>query len=47
MNGLDLRRFEHPAWMTALGTVVGYGLVLVVMTALLFGVPYLLFEYAF
>ena len=32
---------KHPIWRNALGTVVGYGLILVVMTLLLFGVPYL------
>jgi len=40
----DLRDgFDHPAWLTALGTGVGYGLILVGMTLLLFGLPYLLF----
>jgi len=34
---------QHPAWQTALGTVVGYGLILLVMTVLLFGLPYLAF----
>ena len=32
--------FDHPSWLTALGTIVGYGLILVVMTVLLFLVPY-------
>lgn len=35
--------FDHPAWRTAVGTGVGYGIILVAMTALLFGLPYLLF----
>jgi hypothetical protein len=34
---------DHPAWLTAASTVGSYLLILVVMTALLFGVPYLLF----
>jgi hypothetical protein len=32
---------RHPIWWNALGTVVGYALILVVMTLLLFGLPYL------
>ena len=36
MDALD--RFDHPAWVTAAGTLVSYGLVLlVVFAALLFG----------
>ncbi len=36
---------EHtqPAWVTALGTAGGYAILLLVMTILLFGVPYLVF----
>lgn len=37
-------RFDHPTWFTAVGTAVAYSLILVAMTALLFGVPYLLFR---
>jgi len=36
--------FDHPAFLTAVGTAFSYGLVLLVMTILLFGVPYLLFS---
>ncbi|MGB9963545.1 hypothetical protein [Halobacterium hubeiense] len=36
--------FEHPAWVTALATVASYGLVLLAMTVLLFGVPYAVFS---
>jgi len=36
-------QFDHPALRTAIGTVFTYGLILLVMTALLFGVPYLFF----
>lgn len=35
---------DHPSWTTAAGTLVGYGLILAVMTVVLFGVPYLLFS---
>lgn len=36
-------RFDHPAWLTAAGTLAGYGIVLLVLFLLLFVVPYLLF----
>lgn len=35
--------FRDPAWVTALSTAIGYGIILVVMTVLLFIVPYLVF----
>jgi len=35
--------FDHPALRTAIGTIFGYGLILLVMTLLLFGIPYLVF----
>lgn len=35
--------FDHAAWRTGLGTLVGYGLILAVMTAILFLVPYAVF----
>jgi hypothetical protein len=41
MSALD--EFDHDSWRTALGTGVGYGLILAVMFVLLFLVPYLLF----
>jgi hypothetical protein len=34
--------FDHPAWVTAIGTVIGWGLVLAVVTLVLFVLPYLL-----
>lgn len=34
---------RDPVWMTAISTAVGYGVILVVMTVLLFIVPYLVF----
>jgi len=35
--------FDHPAWLTAVGTAGGYAVLLVVLTVLLFLVPYLVF----
>lgn len=35
--------FREPEWVTAAGTAVAYGLILVGMTLLLFGVPFLIF----
>lgn len=36
-------RFDHPTWLTAVGTVASYGLILFVLFVLLFVVPVLLF----
>jgi len=36
-------QFDHPAWLTAAGTLAGYGLVLLFLFVLLFVLPYLLF----
>ena len=36
--------YDHPAWLTAAGTFVAYGLILGVMTLVLFGLPYLVFS---
>lgn len=41
MNVID--RLSHPAFSTAVGTVFGYVLVLLVMFTLLFLVPYVFF----
>ncbi|MEF8775193.1 MAG: hypothetical protein V5A43_01660 [Haloarculaceae archaeon] len=38
-----LRRFDEPAWWTALATAVSYAVVLLVFTVVLFGLPYLIF----
>jgi hypothetical protein len=35
--------FDHPSWLTALGTLAGYGVILLVMTVLLFLIPYAIF----
>ena len=44
MSASDLRdRFEHPAWTTVAGTAVSYGVILLVMFAVLFVVPFLVF----
>ena len=40
---IDTREFEHPAWLTAGSTVVGYLLIIAVLTAALFVVPWLVF----
>jgi hypothetical protein len=37
-------QFDHPSWLTAVSTVVGYLVILTVMTLLLFGVPYAVFS---
>ncbi|MEF8852073.1 MAG: hypothetical protein V5A28_06615 [Haloarculaceae archaeon] len=42
-----LERFDHPAWLTAAGTLVSYGLILVFMFFALFVVPYLVVAFAF
>jgi len=39
-----LDQFDHPAWLTAAGTLAGYGLVLGFLFVLLFVVPFLLFS---
>ena len=36
-------RFDHPSWLTAVGTLVAYGLILVLLTVVLFAIPYLIF----
>lgn len=33
----------HPAWITGLGTVISYALILAVLTAVFFLIPYLFF----
>lgn len=35
--------FDHAAWRAGVGTLAGYGIILVVMTAVLFLVPYVVF----
>jgi hypothetical protein len=38
-----LSEYDHPAWLTIAGTFVGYGVILVAMTVVLFLIPYLIF----
>ncbi|WP_436923930.1 hypothetical protein [Halosimplex amylolyticum] len=41
MNAFD--RFDHPAWITAVGTLASYGLILLVMFLALFVVPFFVY----
>lgn len=34
---------SHPAFFTGVGAIIGYGLILAFMTAVIFGIPYLIF----
>ena len=44
MDVADLKEeHDHPSWLTAAGTFVAYGLILGVMTVLLFAIPYAVF----
>jgi hypothetical protein len=36
-------QFDHPAWLTVLGTVVGYGVILFVMFLALFVLPFFVY----
>ena len=38
-----LAQFDHPAWHTAVGTLVGYGLVLLLLFVILFVLPLVIF----
>jgi len=40
---VDRSEFDHPAWITAVGTGVGYLLILAVLTVALFVLPWLVF----
>lgn len=37
-------RHDHPSFFTAIWTVVSYGVILLAMTLLLFGLPWLIFS---
>jgi len=41
----DIGAYDHPSWRTVLSTAASYGIVLAVMSILLFGVPYALFYF--
>jgi hypothetical protein len=44
MNALDrFDQFDHPAWLTAAGTLASYGLILLFLFGLLFVLPYLVY----
>jgi len=48
MNAFDrFDQFDHPAWLTAAGTLASYGLILVFLFALLFILPYLVLVLVF
>jgi hypothetical protein len=34
---------KHPAWITSISTVISYSLGLMLLTALVFGIPYVIF----
>jgi hypothetical protein len=38
-----LDQFDHPSWLSAAGTILGYLAILIGMFVLLFVIPYLLF----
>lgn len=40
---MDSSKIDHPAFRTALGTLAGYSIVLLVMTLVLFLIPYAIF----
>ncbi|AFO58373.1 MULTISPECIES: hypothetical protein [Natrinema] len=41
---VDLSEFEHPSWLTAAGTGIGYVAILGLLTLLMFVVPWLVFS---
>lgn len=43
MNAKLSGALDHPTWLTAISTFVGYGVILVLMTIALFLIPYLIF----
>lgn len=36
-----LSRFDHPAWLTAVSTLIAWGIILAVVFVVLFALPYL------
>lgn len=40
---LDLAEYDHPAWLTIVGTLVSYTVILIAMFLVLFGLPYAAF----
>jgi len=47
MVDVDIESLKQESWTVALATGVAYGVLLAVMTALLFGVPYVIFRLLF
>lgn len=45
MVDVDLEQFKHESWMAVIATGLSYGVLLAVMTVLVFGVPYLIFRF--
>ncbi len=46
MAGMELPiDIRHPAWITAVSTVISYTLVLAVLATAFFAVPYLIFSF--
>lgn len=40
---LDGSGYDHPSWLTAFGTLAGYGAILLVLFVALFVLPYVVF----
>jgi len=45
MVDVDIEQFKHDSWLTILATAVSYGVLLAIMTVLLFVVPYGIFRF--
>ena len=45
MDVADIRaEYDHPAWITAVGSFLAYSIILVGMALLLFAIPWLVFS---
>ena len=45
MDVADIKaEYDHPAWVTAVGTFIAYGIILLGMSLLLFAIPWLVFS---
>ncbi len=42
---VEIEDLKHPSYLTAVATAVAYGVVLATITAVAFGVPYLIFRF--
>jgi hypothetical protein len=45
MVDVDIEGFKHDSWVAVLATGISYGVLLAIMTVLLFGIPYVLFRF--